>query len=456
MEKFSEEITYTPVVSNHSSYVYRNVAPQGSNTVTLSATAVTGPTEFILPPSVMNLSKSRLEFNLLLPDPGATVNVNWLNANLNTIINRIVLYSSATNAVLCDVSNFNLFSSMVSASSTKLDDYLTKSLLAAAGALTNSLATSQLCTVEDIVKSNTATNTANKNGANTDMTQYNGFLGRRQFYIGQDTEASYLDISLPFDGFKHTILSLNKNIYAPENLVLQIYWNNTDNFAFSATSLTVPTTGTAALASATVTGINVLVAQENNLAVVSQVIDRVMKGPGLSLPFTYPSVVRNNFGSTTSPSWQTQLTKAYGQRILGVITAAFSKTARSGSNVHIRGEINNYNTFINSVALRYPAGISAIKSEDYILNKPYFTGSVIQAAGEYFDSEWFHFDSFVGEKPLYLVDHEQTEVDGMDVSAASSTWQFQGTLTNSTNYDWVNIILGQKILSITSAGTMVM
>ena len=291
MEKFSEEITYTPSVSNHSSYVMRNLAPQGSNSVTLSASSVVGPTEFILPPAVMNMSKSRIEFQLSLPDPGATVRANYINANLNTIINRIVLYSSATNQVLCDVSNFNLFTSMVSSASTKLDDYLTKSVLPAAGALTNDPAVSLLNTVEDITKSNTTYTgdgvgdqlVVNKNGANTDMIQYNPMLGRRQFYIGQDSEASYLDISLPLDSLKHTIFSVNRNLYFPENIIAQIYWNNTDNFCFFSTSLSNPTSGTAAsVASATVSNINILLAQENNLAIVSQVIDRVMKGPGIS------------------------------------------------------------------------------------------------------------------------------------------------------------------------------
>jgi hypothetical protein len=448
MEKFSEEITYTPVVSNHSSYVMRNIAPQGSNSLTLSSAGVVGPVEFILPPAVMNLSKSYLEFGLTIPASTAG-SFNFINGNLNTIINRIVCYSSSTNAVICDVSNFNLFSQLTSSNSHELNDYLTKPYLS--GALP--AAVTETASVQNISKCNTAT--ANLNISQGGLVTYlneNFYLQRRQFYVGADTTATGLNISLPLEGLKHTIFSVNRNLYFPENIICQIYFNNTDNFAFQSEDATAFTTIVSVNAGSTISNLNILLAQEQNLAIVSQTIDRVMKGPGISLPFTYPSVTRQTAGGNNF-STQLQLTKAYGQRILGLITAAFDTTALR-TNSHLRGAINSYNTFINSVPLKYTAGIDCAKSDDYTLNKPHMKGSVIQTMGEYTLGEWFHFDSFVGEKPLWKVDEEQTDIDGLDVTNASSTWQLQTAAT--TNYTWVTCILGQKILTITSSGAMVM
>jgi hypothetical protein len=468
MEKFSDEITYTPTVSNHSSYVMRNVAPQGSNSATLTTSGVVGPVEFILPPSVFNLSKSKLQFTLNIGVAGATPNFNFINANLLTTINRIVLYSTATNAVLADVSSFNLFTSATLSPSTKLDKYLCKPFLNGAAPLTDAL--SRLRTVEEIQKSNAGAGgavTINDSPNNIDLAPYNPYLGRRQWIIGADAAATSVDVSIPMESIKHTVLSLDKNLYFPENMVLQIYFNATDNFCFYSGANTTPLSTATSASSATVTNLNINLAQENNLAIVSQTIDRVMKGPGISLPFTYPSVTRTSI-TGTSPSYQLSLTKAYGQRILGILTAPFSAVSKTGANWHYKNNtvssppaladtiLSSYNTFLNSVAIKQQAGFDGLKSQDYIANKPYLDGSVIQTIDEYALVDWFHFDSFVGEKPLYELDENQTDLDGMDVSNASSTWQFQGTLSTSTNLTYCSIILGQKILSITSSGAMVM
>lgn len=448
MEKFSNDITYTPVVSNHSTTIMRQLSPQGSSSVTLSTSSVVGPTEVLIPPSVFNLKKCRLSFSVLFAAPATKC--TFVNGNLNTMINRVVLYSSLTNAVLADISSFEKYTSLVTPSSTELTEYLTKSYLSSIPA---TVADARLNTVEDISKSNIST--VNDSGSNVDLGPFNPLLGRRQFYIGAAATAIALDVSLPFSSFKHSIFSTDKNLYFNENLVLQIYWNNTDNFAFVATAVTDPVSGAAALETdPVVSNIQMSLATEGNLSIVSQTIDKVQK-EGITLPFSYPSITRQSITST-SPSYTLQLTKAYGQRILGIITAPFSQVARCGANQHLRGTITNYNTFINSVALRYQGGFDATKSQDYWLaNKAFIEKSVVQSIGEYINAEWLHVDSFT-DKPLYVADMTQNDVDGLDVSNASSTWQIQATLSASTAYTWISLVLGQKVLSITKDGAYVM
>lgn len=449
MEKFSNDITYTPVVSNHSTTIMRQLSPQGSSSVTLSTSSVVGPTEVLIPPTVFNPKKCRLNFSLLIAAPSAKC--VFVNGNLNTMINRVVLYSTLTNAVLADISSFEKYTSLVTPSSTEVSEYLTKSY---ASSVEATVANARLNTLEDISKSNIST--VNDSGANVDLGPFNPLLGRRQWYIGAATTAVALDVSLPFSSFKHSIFSTDKNLYFNENLVMQIYWNNTDNFAFIATAVTDPVSGAASLeADPVVSNIQMSLATEGNLSIVSQTIDKVQK-EGITLPFTYPTVTRQSITST-SPSYTLQLTKAYGQRILGILTAPFSQVARCGANNHLRGTITNYNTFINSVALRYQGGFNTLQSQDYWLaNKSFLEKSVVQAIGEYINAEWVHVDSFFGDKPLYLADMTQNDVDGLDVSNASSTWQIQATLSASTAYTWCSLVLGQKVLSITKDGAYVM
>jgi hypothetical protein len=450
MEKFSPEITYTPVISNHSTTIMRQISPQGTNSVTLSTSSVVGPTEFLIPPSCFNFKRCKLDFSILFSAPSAKA--IYVNGNLNTMINRVVVYSTLTNSVLADISSFEKYASLVTPSGTEVSEYLTKSYLS--GALPATVANARLNTVEDISKSNIST--VNDSGANVDLGPQNPFLGRRQWYIGAKATAIALDVSLPFSGFKHSILSTDRNLFFNENLVLQVYWNNTDNFAFIATEADDPVTGAAALeADPVISGIQLSLATEGNLSIVSQTIDKVQK-EGITLPFSYPTVTRQSITST-SPSYTLQLTRALGQRILAIITAPFSQVARCGANNHLRGTITQYNTFINSVALRYQGGFNTLQSQDYWLaNKAFLEKSVVQAIGEYINAEWLHVDSFFGDKPLYLADMTQNEVDGLDVSNASSTWQIQSTLSASTAYTWVSLVIGQKVLSITKDGAYVM
>ena len=97
------------------------------------------------------------------------------------------------------------------------------------------------------------------------------------------------------------------------------------------------------------------------------------------------------------------------------------------------------------------SGTTAIATDFTLANYPYLKGSVLQNYGD-FVNEWVHIDGFFGNKPLKDVDQHQ--VDGLDVTAQSSTYQWQATLTNAA-YRWFTVIVGQKTMSLTAQGVMV-
>ena len=448
-EKISSELDYSQVVSNHSTVVYRNIAPQGSSSVTTSITSSVGPTEFIIPPACFRLDKSRLNFSALLVTPGVGV-FNYVNANTLTAISRITLYDSATNSLWADISNVNQYASLVVPACTDFTDYATKTYIPV---VPSTVATARETTVEDISKCNIST--VNDTGSNVDLAVQNPLFSRRQFYIGATNGAVSLDVSIPLSAFKLSILASDKLMYCPSNLVLQVYWNANNNYAFTATQANDTVTGAANLGTAiALSNISLTMANEGNLAIVSQVINKVMTS-GLSIPFAYPTVTRQSLGAASSQSYQLSLTKGYGQRILAILTAPFSAGATSNYiNDHRRGEISQYNTFLNNVAIKSQAGFSTLFSQDFIIaNREYLRGSVIQTLGEFAGGEFVLIDSFFGEKPIK--DVNQHEVDGLDVGAQSSTWQIQATLTNATAYNYVSVIIGQKVLTISNQGSLV-
>ena len=453
-ERISDELNYSIVKNNHSTTVFRKISPQGISTaIALSSSASVGSYDFILPPSVMNLSKSRLTFQLQLPVPVTTVNANWLNANLLTILSRVVIYDSATNALLMDVSNMEKYASLVSCSSTSFAEFSTKAQGSVAGNILGAVAaTSQLYPYEDIGKVNA---TANPTGDNINLGTTNSYMGRKQLFVGADVAVAYIDVSIPFSAFKHTIMALNKDIYSPSNLVLQLYFNSTDNFAWNAKSITVPsTTVTSVNTGALINNLSIQLANEGNLAIVSQVISRVM-GEGVSIPIAYPTVTRQAISASSAHSYQISLTKGYGQRILAILSAPFSAAAGVNlRNVHARDNLSTYQTTLNNSPIKYPNGFNCLVSEDYFYgNREYFEGSALQSIGEYISAEWLHCDSFVGEFPLHQLD--QTKVDGLDVGTQSAVWQIQANLSTSTAYTWISCIVGQKVLTFSSSGTMI-
>jgi hypothetical protein len=449
-EKISSELDFSPVVSNHSTVLYRTVAPQGNNSAALSSTSTFGPVEFIIPPSVFRLNKSRLNFSVLAAASNAGF-FNYINANTLTAISRITLYDSATNALWCDISNVNQYTSLVTPAATDFTEYSTKSFVS--GTLQTAVVDAQKYTVEDISKCNIAT--VNDTGLNVDLAAENPYFSRRQFYIGGSQAATAIDVSIPFSAFKLSVLASDKLMYSPSNLVLQVYLNAFNNFAFQADVATDPTDGPAAVNGVTISNLSLSLANEGNLAIVSQIINKVMTS-GISLPIAYPTVTRQVIAAATSHSYQLSLTRGYGNRILALITAPFHTTATLNTvNVHRRDTLSTYNTFLNNVAIKSQSGFDCVKSQDYIqANKEYLDYSVVQNLGEYIYGEWLHVDSFFGEKPLKDVD--QHEVDGLDVGAQSSTWQIQANVTGGgTAFNWCTIIIGQKQLSVSNQGSMV-
>jgi hypothetical protein len=464
-EIISDELKYSPSVQNHSTTAFRKISPQGVSTgIPLSASSSVGPTEFIIPPSVFNPAKSRLNFQLQIDAQAATF-FPYIDANLLTTISRVVLYDSNTNAVWCDVSNFEKYASMVVPAATKYEDFKTKGSAWQSSTFCQTLATSSAVStpypVEDIQKSNSLLNPTPLGTASASVLGFNSYEGRRYLLVGGGADAAtanaaaYVDVSLPFSAFKFTALSLNKNLYNPANLVLQIYWNSIDNFGWKGTSVTNPTTGAVSMtANVQLNNVALQLCNEQNLSIISKITQQVMSS-GISLPIAYPTTTRQVITSA-NPSYQLNLTKGYGQRILALITAPFSagSVLKNAVNTHIRGTLTNYNTFMNNIATKLQSGYDCIKGEDFTYgNREYLEKSTIQNNQEYALAEWVHIDSYFGERPLHEV--EQTEIDGYDVGATASAWQFQGTLSASAQVFWITAIIGQKMLTLSSQGSMV-
>ena len=457
-EIISKELMYQPVVNNHSTTVFRKVSPQGTSTsLVQSSSSAYGPVEFIIPPSVFNPSKSRLNFEVSVEE--VSTKYTWIDANALTAISRIVLYDSATGNLWCDVSNMDLYAKMTSSVATHYDEFKTKGGAAtvafASGA--TAAATSRLYVNEDIVKSNS---NANYTRTGTNLATNNLYESRQQLFVsavgGTNAYSHAINFSIPFSAFKFTALSVDRMLYVPSNLILQVYFSPTDNYAWTSDSATAPQTNPVSIVAnkLTINNVALQLANEGNLAIVSQVIDRVMK-EGISIPIGYPTVTRQSL-TTAAPSYQLTLSKAYGSRILAILTAAFTagSSAVNARSSHTRGNLTYYNTFINNVAIKYPNGFNCLASEDFYYGaQAYLKNSVVQNITDYINAEYVLIDSFFGEKPIHELD--VTQIDGLDVGNSTASWSFAGTLSGSETATYATAIVGQKMLSLTNQGSIV-
>jgi len=462
MENISKELNYSPVVNNHSSIVYRYVSPQsggGENGFATNVSSDVGPIEFLIPPSCWIPEMTKLQFQINVPAATSAL-YNYVSANTLQAISRITVYDTATSNVIMDCSNFEKYAALTTSACTSLDDFFTKANFSGAIGTTN--ATSNLYPVEDICKSITTTNNGPRAEA---LGTTNPYFSRRQFYTGVVGTAGLaagavvIDVAIPFTALKLTPLSSDKIWYSPSSLVVQVFFAANQKYAFQSDSATDPTSNAADLRSfITIKRPQLVLANEGNLAIVSQVINRVMSGAGIQLPIAYPTVVQTTTTGGANQSYQYQLTRGYGNRILALLTAPFANTASNTyANSHPRVVTTYYNTFLNNVAIRSPNGFvgnsngNGVATDFTVANFPYLKGSVLQNNLD-FIAEWEHIDGFFGNKSIK--DVNQHEVDGLDVTAQSSTYQVQATVTDAA-YRWFTVIVGQKTMSLTAQGVMV-
>lgn len=472
----SDELQYATKVNNHSTIGYRQITPQNSTSITTNVVSSTGPSEVLISPSVLNFAQSRLHFTLTVP--ALATKKHFVHANLLRTISRITVYDSSSNAILCDISNFDNYSSVMSPLCTKFDEFLNKSsdILET---LSSTQAAASLYPLEDIgrfkhldiVSSEASGNPLGTyiGGTGTsdlrNMNTINPLFSQRVFYknTAAVNTASVLDITIPLKAFKNTILSVDKQLYFPGNVVVQIYWAPNDSYVFGATADTDPVSGATSLSSpVNITNIRLDLAVEQNLNIISQVINTV-KTEGLTFNIPYPSVVRTNITSQSIHNYSLQLTRAYGNKILAIVNAPFNAgfansdftnaNTLSTCSDHSVGSITQYNTFLNNVAIKSPAGFTISQGQDYFGNRVYLKDSVIQSLPEYRLQNYCLIDSFFGEKSF--TDLDPSMVDGLDVGSTNSTYTVSANMSQLASYNWITIIIGQKQLTINSMGSSI-
>ena len=440
---FSEELVYSKGVSSHGNYKYLRIVPlSGGQNTTLSLTS-TVQTQFEFPNNVINLSKSKLCFDLNFTTPGAN-KCHTVHGNALSLIDRITL-TSRSGSVLVDIPNCHIFGNMVSAVNTKYSDLISRTpintqtmTMGGHATAATALALSRLTPVGDIVRCN---GTANY--------QIGGLGGVLAFtpntepvvaYTAVANVANSISYQIELSAFKDTLMEINKNLYFDDNLILTITWNSATKFSFTSTTTESITVPVAQLIVPTLSALYIYTACETDPTVISQLVSSVNEGFSMIVPFV--KCQKYAAAAAEGASLQQRISKSDGSTLLRTYFSIFTDgEVNENAFNHTDANILTYNTMMDGLRLQ-DFTLSVADGTAWLYNERIFSNSAMQSL-EQWKNNFVHIDNWGGYSPC---NNDDTLVNGLSLDS-DRTWSVTTTTTN-TAFKYYMFYTTQKKLVI--------
>jgi hypothetical protein len=478
--KTDPSIDYSKKMSSHSSPLFVKLSPI-NNIVSFnpSLTSTYGPVEWILPARCLNLSRSKLSWDLNCPIQ--TSAYNYVQGNALCQLDRLVITSQSTNQVLCDIPNLNRYVSMLSpvftsqqelalkASPLSTNDPITAGASVGAigtvPAMYGSAAVGQSYPCENVSQCNAS---ANPDGLGKDYGKPFGNVIRK-VYVGALGASSFLSFELDLNSIPASILDQDKLLYfSGESLVVSIYWAPVNRYAWAGGNNLNPANAAAAsVGTFTISNPNIYLYVEQNIDIIKSLTDKVMS-EGISINFPY-SFIQRQTATSGSGAITSQLSRGYGQRLLFAAVSFFApnevnNTAQDHSVQSLLTATNGtyssfaYNTLLNNIPIMTNNNISIIGSgtqngEQWLYNKSKLYNSCLSSLPA-FNCDFVHIDSFIG--PDSLANADLTILDGLDL-ASNQTFSvfYAGTSGASVTHNIYLVFSCQKTLNLTPSGIVI-
>ena len=421
----SKEVDFMSKTSGHGSYKYVNVNPLnvGGAPLPMNPNSIT-EVQIETPIKVFNMARSNLEWQLDIPEPAASGSCTYLHTLGNVSIDRVTLLDQG-GVELANLTYHQLFSRAMAPYLTSQDDYDTNDN--ATGASTSSV-------VQDTgfnnFRSNTIANLGSVANAEStgavrfdtqsarltqtgtatapDPTAFPAKSYQEQCYFihgntrnGSGQGNVVMNYSLPLRQFYHTLMSMDRDFYSPNALILRVHFSGLDRVGWVGLSST-DATQVGLIQSGTISNIRLRMAVEQNPVIRDSIIAKVAsEGTSMVVPFVWSNVL--NTGPSDQVAIQHRYNSSYGQRLLSVYSACYGSTstglhAYDLSNVnHVAQDgplpkVQNFQTQINSENLQEYV-LNNRKNDAYNILKPLLKGSTIESSNQYLHNQvWI--DSF--------------------------------------------------------------
>lgn len=439
---------------NGSYRIQRIIATDGSVAPTMSLTATTEQ-EFEIPAKVVNLSKSVLSFDVLVPAQGVAefTKVHYLGA---CEIDRISLQTRG-GTYLMDINHAGRVSKMLVPASTQFEDYLT-------GGFHDSAATVAECGMVGKkfgFSNDVGGNTALIVGGYTDKYIDAGAVlsnaeTKQLMYQQVGTSATNAAIAYRVqlnlgDAFPHTICALNKDLYfGGEILRLKIHWNNSRSFLFTTDAADDTTNETALAVAHQLSNVYLHLAVENDPDIASAVVQNTLSN-GVSLLMPYIHTRQQTTSASTSKSVTNKYNLGHGRRVQRIYTSGFSPNAP----LFVNNNDNAADTRITS----YDTSIDGVKQMDYAwnqFNNWLHTASMLKGSAvmnnELNAVNYVHIENFDSNRSTAWrkLDDEQVS-RGVDLSQ-ELLYGYDGTWTGADADEILQVAVCEKQLNISAQG----
>lgn len=412
--KLNPATDYSKMTYQGPSYRVSKIVPISSGQTTNLQQSSTVNVQFEIPTAVVNLAKSKFCFDISLPAV-ATVSP-WLYADPLALIDRIQV-STRSGCSLVDIQGVNNFSAIVTPIMTPNTELVQRSI----GGLTHAGLTpittngtvatdSQQCPIQGIQMYNglsTANYRYDDNVAGASIAEVP--YSEQRYVFGNTTQGTIncFSYQLNLELLEHTILSINKDLYFNENIVLSITFAPSSKFAWTTTTAYPNGTGIAQYtAQIPVSGLSLYLMIETNTSIINGLREKVL-GEGFSMlcPFVYSQKINTGTQPSSSSIFQ-RFNRGHGRSILRTYWSLFngtesSNTTHDRSNV-LLSKVLNYRTTINNMNVQeFP--IDCTRSEDWLINAEVIEGSSILSIDQY---KYFftHVDDFTSMRPLCYAD----------------------------------------------------
>ena len=382
----------------HSQYQYTRVYPQeglGQYTVTNGA----GPVmTFVIAPKVMNLAESNLLYTISLPTQGAAA-ATWMNVNGMKHFTNVTV-QAANSDYLMLIPNIDAYLDVIARRSFAFDDVQTWDQAASYAAATP---LGNQTFYEGLIPSNFI----NANDVCIDGTP-SVKTGQESVYAlgsGLNT-AFYLDVKFKLDKFVDTILAMNHNTYyAGNNLTITITFAPLSSYCWSGTANANPNTGAvASTVNATITAPYLLLAVEQNQAIVKDIVDRCSSQTGMTYRIPFVRMAKQPIPQGVN-SITAQYTSSMGKYLQKVWFGAYATNPATPNLVFDKSNLANAKlTLIQSKIDDIPIQQLAINpgiGEDYLYRRDEIRGSDILSFNEFlYNYAWC--DNFTEKHDQFL------------------------------------------------------
>lgn len=447
-----KNLDYSKKVESSPHYKMQRISPDSATVLALNGTS---QASFSIPATVLNLSMSKIRFDLTFAAPGNGL-FNKVRLGGLTPIDSIRL-ESRSGLIISEIRDCAHFTQVINPFINTIDEYVGKPSPEVAVAVGDAQMSDLFGRVGKKITDPMAANQVSGNGVTLtgvlSETGANDFNPSKICSGGADAALS-VKVEIDFGRLAHSLFSSPRDLYfAGEQLRLVVNFAPATSYCFTNNAVdTIHTLPAAIAAAPQLSKVFLWLANQMNPVISASVKSAFLKGISLPLPAIFAN--RQNKGTSTASTMTARLSAAQGRTLLKTYVSFFNNvqtlnTAHCNSNIG-DGNVLTIRSLVNGVAQR---DYALSYNDDLLMAMgPYIKGTPAAQNEASFASTGVYIDSFDGS---HTTDWESEHSVFRGIALSEDIDYSVETTSSAQNTDFYVFFVVQRVLSISSAGISV-